>query len=64
MAKKIKVAATAMVTATALQFHARCSVIVDGAAARLLQGKEYYRWLFENEPEWGDFRCSTKLEAS
>lgn len=47
---------TAMVSATALQLHPRCVVIVDEAAAAQLQGREYYRWQFENEPEWEDFR--------
>ncbi|MBN1982156.1 MAG: glucosamine-6-phosphate deaminase [Chitinivibrionales bacterium] len=47
---------TAMVTASALQLHPRCTVIADDAAAELLEGKEYYRWIFENEPEWEEYR--------
>jgi glucosamine-6-phosphate deaminase len=47
---------TAMISATALQLHPRCTVVVDEAAASQLQGGEYYRWLFENEPEWEEFR--------
>jgi glucosamine-6-phosphate deaminase len=47
---------TAMISATALQLHARCTVVVDNAAASQLKGAEYYRWIFENEPEWEDFR--------
>lgn len=35
-----------------LQRHARCTVVVDEAAVAGLQGTEYYRWIFENEPEW------------
>jgi hypothetical protein len=31
-------------------------VVVDEAAAARLQGIEYYRWIFENEPEWADYR--------
>ena len=46
---------TAMVTASALQLHPRCTWIVDEAAAACLQGVEYYRWVFENEPEWHNF---------
>lgn len=47
---------TSMVTASALQLHPRCSVIVDEAAAEKLREKEYYRWIFENEPEWEEYR--------
>ena len=43
---------TAMISATALQLHPNCKVIVDEAAAEQLKGKEYYRWIFEHEPEW------------
>jgi hypothetical protein len=31
-------------------------VVVDGAAASQLQGADYYRWVFANEPEWQEFR--------
>ncbi len=47
---------TSMVTASALQLHARCTVIVDEDAAARLQEKEYYRWIFDNEPEWEEYR--------
>ena len=47
---------TSMVTASTLQLHPRCTVIVDEAAADKLREKEYYRWIFENEPEWQDYR--------
>ncbi|MFA6546286.1 MAG: hypothetical protein WCS99_17840 [Limisphaerales bacterium] len=40
----------------ALQMHARCTVIVDEAAAAKLQGVDYYRWIFANEPEWEPYR--------
>ena len=56
LAKAVEGPATAMVTATALQFHPRCTFIVDEAAAACLEGKEYYYWIFENEPEWDEFR--------
>src|SRR6266704_6884120 len=42
---------TSMVSATALQLHPRCTVVVDEAAAAQLHGSEYYRWIFHNEPE-------------
>lgn len=47
---------TSMVTASALQLHPRCTVVVDEEAAGQLKGVEYYRWIFENEPEWQEYR--------
>jgi glucosamine-6-phosphate deaminase len=47
---------SAVVTASALQMHRRCTVIVDEPAAEWLQMKEYYRWVFANEPEWAAYR--------
>lgn len=56
VAKAVEGPITAMISATALQLHPRCTVVVDEAAAARLQGSEYYRWIFENEPEWAPFR--------
>jgi len=47
---------SSMVTASALQLHPRCTVVVDEAAARSLKEQDYYRWIFENEPEWEGYR--------
>ena len=47
---------TSMISATALQLHRRATVIVDEAAAANLVEKDYYRWIFANEPEWEDYR--------
>jgi glucosamine-6-phosphate deaminase len=47
---------TSMVTASALQLHARCTVVVDEEAGAKLQEQEYYRWIFANEPEWESYR--------
>jgi glucosamine-6-phosphate deaminase len=47
---------SSMVTASALQLHPRCTVVVDEEAAANLKETEYYRWIFENEPEWEDYR--------
>lgn len=47
---------TSMVTASALQLHPKATVIVDEAAAAKLKEKEYYRWLFNSEPEWEEYR--------
>jgi glucosamine-6-phosphate deaminase len=56
LAKALEGPITSMITASALQLQPRCTVIADEAAAKKLQGKKYYRWLFENEPEWAAFR--------
>jgi len=47
---------TSMVTASALQLHPRCTVVVDEAAAASLKETDYYRWIFDNEPEWEEYR--------
>ena len=47
---------TSMVSATALQLHPRCTVIVDEEAAANLAERDYYRWIFDNEPEWEEYR--------
>jgi glucosamine-6-phosphate deaminase len=47
---------SASVSASALQFHPNCKVIVDEEAASGLKGREYYDFVFENEPEWADYR--------
>lgn len=56
LAKAVEGPVTAMVTATALQLHADCTVLVDEAAGEKLQEKEYYKWIFQNEPEWAEYR--------
>jgi glucosamine-6-phosphate deaminase len=47
---------TSMVSASTLQLHARCTVVVDEEAAAGLREQEYYRWIFDNEPEWEEYR--------
>lgn len=56
LAKAIEGPITSMVTASALQLHPECRVIVDEAGAARLEGQDYYRWIFANEPEWAEFR--------
>jgi glucosamine-6-phosphate deaminase len=56
IAKAIEGPITAMVSATALQLHERCTVVVDEAAAGELKESDYYRWIFQNEPEWQIFQ--------
>jgi glucosamine-6-phosphate deaminase len=56
VAKAVEGPITSMISATTLQLHPRCTVIVDQEAAAHLAEKEYYRWIFANEPEWEEFR--------
>jgi glucosamine-6-phosphate deaminase len=56
VAKAVEGPITSMISATALQLHARCTVVVDQEAGAQLQAADYYRWIFENEPEWEEFR--------
>jgi len=56
LAKAVEGPITSMVTASALQLHPHCQVVVDEEAAAELKGIEYYRWVFANEPEWADFQ--------
>src|SRR6266705_4513762 len=56
IAKAVEGPITSMISATALQLHARCTVVVDEAAGSRLEGSEYYRRIFATEPEWEEFR--------
>lgn len=56
VARAVEGPITSMISATALQLHSRCTVVVDEAAAARLKELDYYRWIFENEPEWETFR--------
>jgi len=56
LAKAVEGPITAMISASAIQLHANCKVIVDEQAGRELQGRDYYDWIFQNEPEWQEFR--------
>lgn len=55
LAKAVEGPITSMVSASAIQLHARCTVIVDEDAASELAETDYYRWIFQNEPEWEEF---------
>jgi glucosamine-6-phosphate deaminase len=52
IAKALEGPITSRVTATALQLHPHCTVVVDRAAASKLEEIEYYQWILESEPEW------------
>lgn len=56
LARAVEGPITAMISASALQLHANCKVIVDEAAAGALTQRTYYDWVFANEPEWREYR--------
>jgi len=56
LAKAVEGPITSMISASALQLHEDCTVVIDEDAASNLKGKIYYNWIFENEPEWEDYR--------
>jgi glucosamine-6-phosphate deaminase len=56
LAKAVEGPVTSMISATALQLHANCTVVVDERAGSLLGQQEYYRWIFENDPQWAAYQ--------
>jgi len=56
IAKAVEGPLCSVVTASALQLHKHCTIVVDEAAASKLEHREYYDWVFNNEPEWVDYR--------
>ena len=56
IAKAVEGPLTSVVTASALQMHKHCTIVVDEEAAAELQHREYYDWVFNNEPEWEEYR--------
>src|SRR5258707_7105397 len=56
IAKAVEGPITSMISATTLQFHPRCTVVVDEEAAGKLREKDYYRWILASEPEWEEYR--------
>ena len=55
VAKAVEGPITSMISATALQMHPECTLIMDEAAGGNLKESEHYRWVFDNQPEWGAF---------
>lgn len=43
---------TSMITASSIQLHQRCIVVLDEDSAAKLELQDYYRWVYENKPEW------------
>jgi glucosamine-6-phosphate deaminase len=64
VAKAVEGPVTAMISASALQLHPNCKIILDEAAAGRLTQRAYYDWVFMNEPEWEEFRHAGAKGAS
>ena len=43
---------TAMNPASALQLHRKVTVVLDEAAASELKMQDYYRWVYQQKPDW------------
>ncbi len=56
IAQAVEGPVTSMISASALQLHPKCTVVVDEDAASSLAQRDYYDWIFQNEPEWEAFR--------
>jgi glucosamine-6-phosphate deaminase len=55
-AKAIEGPLCSMVTGSAVQMHPNAVVVVDEAAAAELTMRDYYDWVFANEPKWAPYR--------
>ncbi len=60
LAKAVEGPVTSMVSASAVQWHRDCKVVVDDEASALLEGRDYYRWIYEHEPDWDVYRALMK----
>ncbi len=52
VAKMVEGPVTAMVPATALQWHPVTTVLIDEDASVKLTRKDYYQWVYDNKPDW------------
>jgi glucosamine-6-phosphate deaminase len=59
VARAVEGPITSMISATALQLHPECTLILDEAAGSQLKESDYYHWVFENQPEWAPFRAAS-----
>lgn len=59
IAKAVEGPISSMISASAIQLHPHCTVVVDREAGQDLQAKDYYEWIFQNEPQWEEFRKTT-----
>jgi glucosamine-6-phosphate deaminase len=52
VAQTVEGPTTALVPASILQMHPEAVVIIDEGAASKLKKADYYRWVFDNKPDW------------
>lgn len=55
IAQTVEGPVTSMMPASILQMHPVAKVIADEAAASQLRNTSYYRWVYEQKPEWQQF---------
>lgn len=55
VARAVEGPITSTVSASAIQFHPDCKVVLDEDAAAELAGREYYDFVFRNEPGWAGY---------
>lgn len=56
IAKAVEGPLCAAVTASSLQMHENCIVVLDEGAAKNLKMRDWYDWVFANEPQWAEYR--------
>ncbi len=56
IAQAIEGPVRSMIPASALQLHQNCVIILDQDAAAGLKAADDYKMIFENDPEWKEFR--------
>lgn len=55
IAQTVEGPVSSMMPASILQMHPVAKVIIDEAAASQLRNTSYYRWVYEQKPEWQQF---------
>jgi len=55
IAETVEGPVTANNPASALQMHPAAKLCLDEAAAAMLQRADYYRWVYDNKPDWQAF---------
>ena len=63
VARAVEGPLTSRVSASAIQLHPACKVILDEAAAAALEDIAYYRFVCANEEKWASFRTHLQEEA-
>jgi glucosamine-6-phosphate deaminase len=55
IADTVEGAISSMVPASILQMHQRAIIIVDEEAASELSKRDYFKWVYDNKPEWQQY---------